>query len=157
MRHLHISAGASFETFILWHHREQWIFIRACVASDKAEKAATQVWQNWDQVNSRRQSWSGTDSLDLFSWRVGKLKRVNAALPITPPLSPLKAHKERLIPSWPTFPKTHAVKVGILDRLLVLPLSGLRLRILLVSSICVFPKETAPCAAKTGTEGLASP
>lgn len=112
---------------------------------DSSEYSYERVWRvtkprtqrrRFDKVNrSRRQSRSATDRLNFFSGRVGRLKPVNATLP-----SLLLVHLLILI--WPTFPKPHAKKVWILDCLLILPFSGLRLRILLVSSICVFPKET---------------
>lgn len=110
------------------------------------------LWQNSDQVNrSKRQSWSQTNMLNLFSQERRKRSWEGEACGLPSP--------HLLILSWPSSPKPHAsqsVNSGL--DFLILPRSLLRLRILLKSSIGLFPKrDWAPCAAKTGMEGLASP
>lgn len=115
--------------------------------------------KKWDQVNRiRSQHWSLVDRLNSFSWKKKKVSWEAGASrnpsTVTSPLSPLTSSSPCV---GLLLPKPRASEVWILDSSLVLPCSGLRLRMLPGSSIGVFPKQArAPCAVNRGMEGLTS-
>lgn len=114
-----------------------------------------EVWQQSEMKRSNIHSWCQTNRLNLFSWEElvgwGKLLVCHHSSSFTS-----DKHKELLILNWPTSWKLHASEM----KWLLAYLTFIWAQAANVAEIvhwCIPKRDRAPCAAKTETEGLASP